>query len=92
MNNEPDMSAANSPAADQMEMGSPSPEANPDDDIDEGGEVEETCETDSVGICEDSGQEEDTKLAAVDETMQVRKFPLYQTMQWALYIYLEQEL
>ena len=67
-NNEPDMSAANSPAADQMETGSASPEANPADDVDEGGEGEEAkceeakCEMDPVGMCEDNGQEEDTKL------------------------------
>ena len=58
------MSAANSPAADQMETGSPSPEANPADDVDEGGEPgeEAKCEMDPVGMCEDNGQEEDTKL------------------------------
>ena len=65
------MSAANSPAADQMETEALSPEANSGDDIDEEGVAEETkCETEPTGVCEDSGQEEETKLV-VEESLQV---------------------
>ena len=71
-NNEPDVSAANSPAADQMETEALSPEAIPGDDVDEEGMDEETKgETEPAGICEDSGQEEETKLVVEEESPQV---------------------
>lgn len=78
MNNEPDVSAANSPAADQIETGSPCPDANVGDDKDidaeEEGEGEEAkSETDHGEMCEDNKDEDDTKLDA-EKTSQVTFF------------------
>ena len=71
MNNEPDVSAANSPSADQVEAESPSREENPVEDLREGGEVEESkCETDTAGPCEDFDEEE-TKVEPEETALQV---------------------
>ena len=72
MSNEPDVSAANSPTADQMETRSPAHEEHPDpvDDIDEGGEIEEVkCEADPPCSPEENPIE-DTKLES-EETPKV---------------------
>jgi hypothetical protein len=55
-----------------METEALSPEAIPGDDVDEEGMDEETKgEMEPAGICEDSGQEEETKLVVEEESPQV---------------------
>ena len=76
MNNEPDVSAANSPTADQICSGSPARDEqhpDPSNDVDEGGEAEHAkCEADPVGSPEENPVE-DTNLETT-ETPKVRQW------------------
>lgn len=76
-NNELDVSAVNSPAAEQMEMQTSSPEADPGDNVDEEEEAGDVVdETDPDRMCGDNhGQEEDMQVV-VEETLQVIFVPM----------------